>query len=181
MFEPLNIEPELVDIVRTVHAERQPPPPKPVISVMSFDENFLGDETIDATGFLDTLIPYIPKIKEIPEITTCPELDTFIPYDEPPSLMGGLEALKKNLKYPEMARMAGMEGSAYVKVLISESCDVLKNGNSRESGTVGFGKAAEEAVIFCKFKPARQCDRAVKVFMTIPVVFRIHQGAYHVY
>lgn len=87
MFEPLKIEPKLVDIVRTVHAERQPPPPKPVIPVMSFDENLLGDETIDATGFLDTLIPYIPKKKEIPEITTCPELDTFIPYDEPPSLI----------------------------------------------------------------------------------------------
>ncbi|MFQ6112465.1 MAG: energy transducer TonB, partial [bacterium] len=98
----------------------------------------------------------------------------FIPYDEPPVPIGGYAAIKRNLVYPDLARKAGVEGTVIVGVLIDERGNTIKTQVLKPSGlNIGFEKAAQEALINVKWKPAKQRDRAVKVWVSIPIRFSL--------
>ena len=69
------------------------------------------------------------------------------------------------------ADQAGLEGSVMLKVLLgkdgkAESIQVLK-------GEQIFRKSAEAAVRKFLFEPARQSDRPVKVWLVIPIHFKL--------
>lgn len=74
-------------------------------------------------------------------------------------------------KYPELARMAGIEGVVIVTVVINEKGDV---GEAEIFQSVsGLDEAALQAAKKCKFKPARYNGEAVKVSMRIPFKFSL--------
>lgn len=100
----------------------------------------------------------------------------FVPYDEPPLPIGGMAAIKQRIKYPELALKSGIEGTVILGVLVDENGKVMKTEILQDSGlNVGFEKAAEEAVMTVKWKPAMQRDRKVKVWVSIPIHFRLQQ------
>ena len=73
--------------------------------------------------------------------------------------------------YPPVALKAGIEGTIHLKVLVGkdgmvEQAVVIK-------GKDIFKKAALQAVYQYRFKPARQNDRPVKVYLVMPIRFRI--------
>ena len=73
--------------------------------------------------------------------------------------------------YPELARKAGIEGRVIVKVLINTKGDVEKVEVIKSHPLLD--QAAIEAAKQFKFKPGKQRDRYVKVWMTIPFNFRL--------
>jgi protein TonB len=98
----------------------------------------------------------------------------FIPYDEPPLPIGGYGAILKALQYPEIARKAGIEATVVVAVLIDErgnsaKTQILKGAAS----TLGFNEAAQEALMKTKWKPAKQRDMTIKVWLSVPIHFRL--------
>ncbi|HFE53578.1 MAG TPA: energy transducer TonB, partial [Bacteroidetes bacterium] len=96
----------------------------------------------------------------------------FTPYDFPPEPIGGFKAIQKHLKYPEIARRDSIEGRVIVHVLVDE------NGNAVDAKILkslrkDLDEAAVEAVKSVKWRPALQRNIPVKVWVAVPVIFRL--------
>lgn len=163
---PPQIELTRVDLTASHHA---PPPRRPVVPVATDQETLLGDETIDDTDIdLDeTPPPPPPPFKKVEK----GDDDVFTVYDTRPLLKGGADFLKRNLKYPEAAQQAGIEGVALVRAVVDEKGNVVKAEVVKEDGNVGFGQAAIDFVLKCKFEPATFKNKPVKVAVTLPITF----------
>jgi TonB family protein len=96
----------------------------------------------------------------------------LIAADEMPEIIGGFFSIQKNIKYPELAKRAGIEGKVYVLALINEEGNVV---NARVIKGIGAGcdEAALEAVKGVKFTSARKDGKPVKVQVTIPIAFKL--------
>jgi TonB family protein len=91
----------------------------------------------------------------------------FIEVDEVP-------VLKSQLKpaYPDVAKLAGIEGTVYLKLLIDEKGNVAKakvEQGAKEMLDNSALKAAKEA----KFSPAMSDNKPVKVWVILPVAFKL--------
>ncbi len=165
--ETKEIQIEVADIPPTEQFKRPPPPPKPSIPIPSESEDIPEDLTIEATTL---------DLSDIPPPPPPPEEDgdmIFVPYDEPPSPIGGFGSIQKALKYPEIARKAGIEGKVIIQVLVSEKGKVIKTRIIKSLGHSGCDEAAVKAIRGVKWKPALQRDKPVKVWVAIPVIFRL--------
>jgi protein TonB len=166
---------KIEDIPMTEQVKRPPAPPRPSIPIPTESEEVPEDITIESTELDLTTIPPPPPPRMGEDEY---ENYVFIPYDEPPKPIGGYEAIKKNLKYPEIARKAGVQGMVVVGVLIDEHGNSVKTQVLKDSGfKMGFEESAQAAVMAVKWKPARQRDRAVKVWVSIPVRFSLTEKA----
>lgn len=99
--------------------------------------------------------------------------EIFETVEQMPELIGGINSLQTNAKYPEMARMAGIEGKVIVEFVVDAK------GNVRDASIVkGLGGGCDEEAIrvlneHAKFTPGRQDGRAVNVKMTLPITFKL--------
>ncbi|MBL7996461.1 energy transducer TonB [bacterium] len=96
-----------------------------------------------------------------------PGIDDFVVVEQNPVPLG-----RPNIVYPELAKKAGLEGKVVVKALIDETGSVVKIVVI--AGEDIFRDAAVAAINQIKFKPAINGNRAVKVWITYPVVFRLN-------
>jgi len=112
-------------------------------------------------------------VDEVPPEEEDGETPIFVAYDEAPAPIGGFAAIQSNLVYPEIARKAGVEGRVYVNVLIDEKGNVIDTRILKSLGNNGCDEAAVAAIKSVKWKPAKQRDKPVKVWVGIPVVFKL--------
>jgi protein TonB len=171
--EAKAIEIQVEDIPVTEQTKLPPPPPRPSVPIPTESEDVPEDVTIESTEL---------DLSELPPPPPPPEAQgsdvesgyVFVPYDEAPVLIGGMESVKRYLVYPELARKAGVEGLVVVGVLIDENGNPIKTQILKASGAhIGFEEAAAAAVMKTHWKPAKQRDRPVKVWVSIPVRFRL--------
>ncbi len=92
----------------------------------------------------------------------------FIPYDDPPVPLRPIKP-----KYPEIAQEAGIEGTVVVQVFVDEKGRVKETVILKGIPNTGLDEAATEAIRLVRFKPAKQRERAVGVWISIPVNFRL--------
>jgi|GEM_PF-997731 len=97
----------------------------------------------------------------------------FVPYDQPPQLIGGMQALQSLVKYPPAAKAAGIQGAVIVQAFINEQGEVTQVVVVKGVPNSGLDEAAVEAVRQTRWEPAQQGDRAVRVWYSIPIIFRI--------
>jgi protein TonB len=83
-----------------------------------------------------------------------------------------VQLAKPVIVYPSLAKKAGLEGKVILKALIDESGNVTKVVVL--SGDHIFHDAAVSALQQAKFKPAINGNRAVKVWITYPIIFRLN-------
>ncbi len=76
-------------------------------------------------------------------------------------------------KYPESARRAGIEGDVIIKVLVDVDGSILDARIFLSSGFEELDNAALEASMKAKFEPATQLGRPVKVWVSIPIKFKL--------
>jgi len=163
----LDIEIEVTDIPPTEQFKRPPPPPKPSIPIPTESEDVPEDLTIDETAL---------DLSDIPPPPPPPDDEgdmVFVAFDEPPTPIGGFIAIQKALKYPEIARKAGIEGRVTVHVLVSEKGIVIKTKILQSLGHTGCDQAAVNAIKKVRWNPAMQRDKPVRVWVAIPVIFRL--------
>jgi TonB family protein len=98
----------------------------------------------------------------------------FVAYDEAPEPIGGFAAIQKNLQYPEIARKAGIEGRVILNVLVAENGEIDEIKVLKSLGHNGCDEAAMVAVRAVKWKPAMQKGKPVKVWVGIPVIFKLN-------
>jgi protein TonB len=101
--------------------------------------------------------------------------DTFITPNavtELPALVNA-PAVKKALErnYPALLRDAGIGGKAVLWVYINEAGSVVKAVVKESSGQEALDAAALKVADIMKFSPAKVRENAVKVVVSVPVVF----------
>jgi protein TonB len=154
---------EVFDIPQTHHNKPKPPPSRPPFPVEAEPDELVPDITIEVIneGLLASLgdPPPPPQLKE-------PDVYEFVKVQEKPVLLKYSQP-----HYPEIARKADIEGTVIVKVLISKKGNVEKAEIYKSIPVLD--DAALEASMKCKFKPAKQRDKFVKVWMKIPFKFKL--------
>jgi len=153
----------------TQQFEKPPPPARPTVPVESESEDIDEDVTIEETT--------LDEFQEWDEPPPPPENTIrFIPYDEPPEPIGGYDAIKKNVVYPDIAREAGIEGQVIVQAYVDKDGIVKQVKVLKGIPKTGLDEAAMEAVKKTRFKPAYQRDKPVGVWISIPVMFTLRSN-----
>jgi protein TonB len=168
-FEAVKIE--TLEVPQTQQEKVAPPPARPAIPIESESEDIPDDVTIENTeiNFDEVPPPPLPP----PPDETDESVMMFVPYDEAPEPIGGFAAIQAKLVYPEIARRAGIEGTVTVQARISENGTVIDTRILVPLGNSGCNEAAVAAIRAVRWKPAKQRDKPVTVWVSIPVRFKL--------
>ncbi len=151
-----------------------PPPPAPstVLEIVEDDEEVVEEEVVDTEVKENTVVEAPVRREEEAE-----EEQIFTIVEEQPSFPGGTEELYKYLgkavKYPEMAKDAGISGTVYV------TFEVDKEGNIKDVKVLrGIGGGCDEEAIrvvkaMPKWKPGKQRGKPVRVQFNLPIKFTL--------
>ena len=153
---------ENIDIPQTQQIDNTPPPARPSIPVPSDDEDIADDLTLDELDFDD-----FSNLDAPPPPPSGPKV-VFIPYDDPPLAMSPIRP-----SYPEIAQEAGIEGVVIVQAFIDEKGRVKETLILKGVPNTGLDEAAMDAIRKTRFKPAKQRERSVGVWISIPVNFKL--------
>jgi protein TonB len=97
----------------------------------------------------------------------------FVAFDKRPFPVGGLKEIQRNLEYPKDAIDKGIEGKVIVNILVDCFGHPCKTRISSGGQMQSMDIAARKAVKSVKWKPATQQRRPVKVWVSVPVVFKL--------
>lgn len=159
------------EMIKTKQVDRPPPPPRPPVPVEVPNDVVIEDEVLNINAEIE-LDQQLELPEEPPTKVEEEEEDFFVAVEQMPELIGGLAELQKSIKYPEMARKAGIEGRVIVQFIVSENGKVE---NPRVIRGIGGGcdEEALRAVSAAKFNPGKQRGKPVRVQYSLPVVFRL--------
>lgn len=163
-LEALQVE----EIPQTQQEKSAPAPTRPSVPIASEDEDLPEDETIEETFF--------DEFAEAPPPPAPPVDDSspvFVPHDEEPHPIGGMGAIQSNLVYPEIALRAGVEGTVLVYAQVDVDGFVKGTRIVKDIGKNGTSEAAVKAIKSVKWIPAKQRDKPVRVWVVVPVIFKL--------
>ena len=168
-FEPdIDIESEgqiiieNIEIPETQQFETPPPPARPSIPIESEDEDLADDLTIEETDLDNSDAWDAP-----PPPPSGPQFK-FIPYDDPPRPITPIKPV-----YPDIAQEAGIEGQVLVQCFIDEKGKVKETIVVKGIPNTGLNESAVAALRKTRFRPAKQRERPVGVWITIPINFKL--------
>lgn len=166
--EAYKLKREIVTMVEEISAqmekfEEPPPLERPKVAVEAESEVAEEEvvETIAATEFQEDLIRTIP---------TGPDIE-IVPYYKVEVKPRPIYQQKP--RYPDLARRAGIEGQAVVKALVDIDGSVMDAQILKSSGNQMLDEAALAAARQWRFSPAKQRDKFVRVYVSIPINFRL--------
>jgi protein TonB len=159
---------EIVTMVEEISAqmekfEEPPPLERPKVAVEAESEIAEEDvvETIATTEFQEDLIRTIP---------TGPDIE-IVPYYKVEVKPKPIHQAKP--RYPDLPRRAGIEGQAVIKALVDIDGSVMDAQILKSSGNQMLDEAALAAARQWKFSPAKQRDKYVRVYVSIPINFKL--------
>ena len=153
---------ENIEIPETQQFETPPPPARPSIPIESEDEDLADDLTIEETD-LDNFDAWDAP----PPPPSGPQFK-FIPYDDPPRPITPIKPV-----YPDIAQEAGIEGQVLVQCFIDEKGRVKETIVVKGIPNTGLNESAVQALRKTRFRPAKQRERPVGVWITIPINFKL--------
>ncbi|MEP0549027.1 MAG: energy transducer TonB [Rhodothermales bacterium] len=168
------------DIEQTQQLEKPPPPPQAPAPIEVSNEAMVEEIALDFDMDLDLsetvtsapVPPPPPPDAPAPAPEPEPEIEIFVIVENPPELIGGIQGVQDRLQYPEVARLAGLEGTVFVQFIVDERGNVVDPMCIRDPGG-GTCDEALRVIRDAKFKPGRQRGKAVKVRFSLPVKFRL--------
>jgi periplasmic protein TonB len=159
------------DIAQTVNENIPPPPPRPSIVIAAPEQDVLEDVEINNTEIdLSQQLSAPPPRQENKVIEK--ETVYFAVVEDMPQPIGGTEAIQSKIKYPEIARRAGIVGTVYVLAYLNEKGEVVKTEIVKGIGG-GCDEEAARAVQETMFIPGKQRGKPVKVKVMVPVKFQL--------
>lgn len=97
----------------------------------------------------------------------------FVAFDTKPEPIGGFQAIQRAVVYPRGAREAGKKGRVVINVLVDTQGRTAKTRVLQSSGFSDLDEAAVTAVETIRWKPGRQREAPVAVWVAIPVNFKM--------
>ena len=140
-----------------------PQPPREAPAPPSTVEPYKGPDT--GEEFPENVVESLLDVQP-PRIT--PSHGPFHSFDELP-----VPEYTAQPVYPRLAREAGIEGTVLLKVLIGLDHKVRSAVVLSSDVTPAMEKAAVAAALECRYKPARQQNVEVEVWVTIRINFRL--------
>ncbi len=169
--EPIIIQ--LEEIPETKQERRPPPPARPVVPVPTDNPDVPDDVTIEDTELdlgLDDLAPPPPLEEEVVEEVELEEEEEIVELwrvEKKPVVIKQVEP-----QYPATAQKANITGKVFVTALVGKDGKVEQIG--KVTGPKVFHEVAKAAALQWEFTPAMQNDRPVKVWVSLPFVFRLN-------
>ncbi len=156
-----------------------PPPPDPVarpatpeIASAAISE----DITIAPTTFDANPVDYLPPPPPASTVSSERVPSKFTPYSVAPVLLNRaqVEALLEKA-YPALLRAAEIDGVVLVWLKIDTNGVPIETEVKEPSGYTQFDQAAEQVAHAMRFRPAYNRDKAVEVWVSLPIVFSVHR------
>jgi len=182
MAPPVRIEEELPPPPGEIPSGRTEDPTKGnrivlVDDNVVLDEKLIptNDERAERTG--ESAIPGGPPTGETPAlwndvgwVSPLPRIDEFTIMEREPRPLPN----QPRPEYPDMARLMEVEGTVVLRILISDSGDVLDARPLNKEGTISplLVEAAMQAVREWKFIPALQNNRSIPVWFNQAFKFK---------
>lgn len=168
--EAYKLKREIVTMVEEISAqmekfEEPPPMERPKVAVEA--ESEVAEEAVETiadTEFEEDLIRTMPTGPDI-------EIVPYYKVEVKPQPI-----FQQKPRYPDLARRAGIEGQAVIKALVDIDGSVMEVQILKSSGNQMLDEAALAAARQWKFSPAKQRDKFVRVYVSIPVNFRLVDG-----
>ncbi len=172
------IEEEDIPITRQ---EQPPPPPPPEPSqelIIVDDDVELEEEfTIDMDADVFTEVQEFTPI-QFEEEEEVDEDVIFTVVEDQPQFPGGEEARQKfledNLRYPQMAREAGIQGTVFVTFVVETDGSVTDVQILRGIGGGCDQEAVRVVQMMPRWEPGRQRGQPVRVQFNMPIRFRLN-------
>jgi len=134
-------------------------------------ETMKGQEGGTDVTYIEPVLPPVtaPKEKEVEQPIMFAE--------EMPAYAEGTDALLKffasKIKYPELARKAGIEGKVYISFIVNRDGSVSNPEVIKGIGAGCDEEALRVVSLLGKWIPGKQNGKAVRGKMSIPIVFRL--------
>ncbi|UCG30492.1 MAG: TonB family protein [candidate division WOR-3 bacterium] len=164
---PYELKHEVITMVEDISAyidKYEEPPPAERPKVVAPAEN-IGDEnvveTIPETEFTENPIrtrPIGPEIEIVP----------YYKVEVKPQ-----PVVQAKPRYPDLVRRAGIEGQTVVKALVDIDGSIMDVQVLKSSGNQMLDEAALAAARSWRFSPAKQRDKYVRVYVSIPINFKL--------
>ncbi len=171
-----NVEIEQIEIQQTQRNETPPPPPAQQITTILniVDDKIVIDNEIEIDADVDnnqTEYSYVETTQE----TEVVEAEIFTVVEENPTFPGGDEArmkyLQENIKYPQMARESGIQGTVYVTFVVEPSGNITNIKILRGIGGGCDEEASRVVSLMPKWVPGKQRGKSVRVQFNMPIRF----------
>jgi len=168
------------EIIPITKQEIKPPPPPPprqvtVINIVEDDVDIEDDLELDVEVDQETIIEdFVPMVSDEEEVE---EMEIFTVVESMPSYPGGdaarMKFLQENIRYPQMARESGIQGTVYATFVVEPDGSV---SDVRVVRAIGGG-CDEEAIRVIKLMPrwnaGQQRGKPVRVQFTMPIRFTL--------
>jgi periplasmic protein TonB len=176
----LQVDDTPEEIIPITKQEIKPPPPPPprqvtVINIVEDDVEIEDDLELDVEVDQETIIEdFVPVVYEEEEVE---EMVIFTVVESMPGYPGGdaarMKFLQENIKYPQMARESGIQGTVYATFVVEIDGSVTDVRILRGIG----GGCDEEAVrviqAMPRWNPGMQRGKPVRVQFTMPIRFTL--------
>lgn len=169
--EPIQLEKsvEFLPPVVTDDVVDDPPP---------IQEDMVDTKASTVTNINDNETFAPPVVNTPPPVEKQPDvIETFVEEEAefPGGHKGMMEFLQKNMKYPEIAIQAGIEGRVSVRFVVEKDGSI---GNVNiQKGVPGCPECDKEAMrvikMMPKWKPGKNGGKAVRSYYSMPVVFKL--------
>lgn len=104
-------------------------------------------------------------------LDSIPSADEFVSVEVEPYPIQDIQNL---VEYPEEAKKSGLEGKVVLSALIDTNGKVIKVEVDRSDNPI-FEESARKAMMKMRFTPALQNTRPVKLWYTLPIVFKLNK------
>jgi periplasmic protein TonB len=173
-----------VEELATITQQNTPPPPPPppapsmVLNIVENTAEIDDDISIDAEADENTQVEEYkaPVMKQVEE-EEVEEQQIFMVVENAPAFPGGdaarMKFLQDNIKYPQMARESGIQGTVYVTFVVE------RNGNVTDVKILrGIGGGCDEEAVrvvqnMPKWEPGKQRGKPVRVQFNMPIKFTL--------
>jgi protein TonB len=173
-----------VEELATITQQNTPPPPPPppapsmVLNIVENTAEINDDISIDAEADENTQVEEYkaPVMKQVEE-EEVEEQQIFMVVENAPAFPGGdgarMKFLQDNIKYPQMARESGIQGTVYVTFVVE------RNGNVTDVKILrGIGGGCDEEAVrvvqnMPKWEPGKQRGKPVRVQFNMPIKFTL--------
>ena len=173
-----------VEELATITQQNTPPPPPPppapsmVLNIVENTAEIDDDISIDAEADENTQVEEYkaPVMKQADE-EVVEEQEIFMVVENAPAFPGGdvarMKFLQDNIKYPQMARESGIQGTVYVTFVVE------RNGNVTDVKILrGIGGGCDEEAVrvvqnMPKWEPGKQRGKPVRVQFNMPIKFTL--------
>jgi len=178
LTDEMVMEEEAIPITRAQEPPPPPPPPPPAFTEILniVDDDVILDEELELDD-MEMNEDDAVEIMEFEEETEEDDNQVFIAVEKMPTFPGGTEALmnylKKNLKYPRIARENGIQGRVYINFVVDKKGEI-----SKIKVLKGVDKSLDQEAIrvvqnMPAWEPGEQMGKAVNVSCNVPINFNL--------